>query len=164
MRLLLLWFVLAITNIASANTPYETRGVVLLQPESVLNERIQTNSLASYIRSVNAAATDVFASQTHGPAAGFLVLAIRPGNQSAAWLDVSPALPPDLASDLVARLRALPVPEVQLGPVVFAVRAVLWGGEPLDQNLPEPEEWRRAAHEAGQPLEIGELVGRIWPR
>jgi hypothetical protein len=164
MRVALLWFVLAFANVAVAKTPYEMKDVVLLQPDSVLQERTSANALAAYIRSVNAAAADIFAGQEYEPAGGFLVLAIRPGNQSAVWLDIHPALSPNLARALVARLRAIPRPAVEVGPVVFAIRTSLWGGTPPANNMPSPEEWTQEAKKAGRPLETGELVERIWPR
>jgi hypothetical protein len=148
---------------AFAQSPYEVKDIVLLQPDFVMKDRISVNSLASYIRAVNATATDMISSQRRAPSGGFLVLAIRPGKQSAQWLDFRPSLPPDLAKTLMAQLRAIPVPEVQGGPVVFAVRVSLSGGAPPEQNMPAPAEWMQAARDAGKPLETGELVERIWP-
>lgn len=164
MRVLLLLCLLAVVNFASATNAYEMKGVVLLQPEFVIEKRTSAGLLAPYIRSVNAAAADVLATRKQGPASGFLTVAIRPGKQSAVWLDIHPALPPALAKTLLASLRAVPVPDVQVGPVVFAVRVGLWGGTPSENQMPAPEEWKRAASEAKKPLETEELVNRIWPR
>lgn len=132
MRMLCL--ILAIANVASASTPYEMKDVVLLQPDFVLQERVTVKALAPYIQSVNVAALEVLSGQKYEPAGGFVVLAIRPGMQSAAWLDIRPALPPDLARALVARLHAVPAPTVEGGPVVFAIRASLSGGTPPCQQ------------------------------
>ena len=173
MRMLFLCWILAIANAASASTPYEMKHVALLQPDFVLQERIAADALAAYIAadalaayiaSVNAAALDVLAGQTYEPAGGFLVLAVRPGRQSAAWLDIRPALPPGLARALVARLRAVPAPTVEVGPVVFAVSASLSGGDPRVSSVPLPEAWAQAIREAGKPIATGDLVERIWPR
>lgn len=164
MRMIFLCLILAIANVASAKAPYEVKDIVLLQPEAVLQERVTAEALVPYIELVNAAALEVLSGQKYEPAGGFLVLAIRPGKQSAAWLDIRPALPPDLARALVARLHALPVPSVEVGPVVFAVRASLLGGELPVNNVPEPDEWKQAARQAGKEIETGDLVERIWPR
>ena len=164
MRMLFLCWILAIANAASASTPYEMKHIALLQPDFVLQERIAADALAAYIASVNAAALDVLAGQTYEPAGGFLVLAVRPGRQSAAWLDIRPALPPGLARALVARLRAVPAPTVEIGPVVFAISASLSGGDPRVSSVPLPEAWAQAIREAGKPIETGDLVERIWPR
>jgi hypothetical protein len=161
---MLLWIGMLLSNVASAASPYEMKGVVLLQPESIIQERISVTALAPYIRSVNAAAANVLATRKHPPTGGFLVLAVRPGNQSAMWLDLQPALAPDLAKALTARLRAVPAPTVQTGPVVFAIHASLWGGISPDGKMPAPEEWTQAARKAGKPVETGEVVELIWPR
>lgn len=164
MRMVLLFLVLALANIASAKTPYQMRDVVLLQPDAVLQERIMPSALAPYIRSVNAVAGEVLAGEQREPAGGFLVLAIRPGNQSAAWLDIRPGLPSGLAQVLVSRLRAIPPPTVEKGAVIFAIRAGLWGGTPSTESMPAVTEWTEAAAKAGAPLPIDELVERTWPR
>lgn len=164
MRMVLFFLLLALANVASAKTPYQMRDVVLLQPDAVLQERIMPSALAPYIRSVNAVAGEVLAGEHHEPAGGFLVLAIRPGNQSAAWLDIQPDLPPGLAQVLVSRLRAIPPPAVENGTVIFAIRAGLWGGTPSAEDMPAVKEWTEAAVTAGAPLPIDELVERAWPR
>lgn len=164
MRMFFLGLILAIANVASASTPYEMKDVVLLQPDFVLQERVTAKALAPYIQSLNAAALEVLSGQKYEPDGGFLVLAIRPGMQSAAWLDIRPALPPDLARALVARLHALPAPTVGGGPVVFAIRASLSGGAPPVNNMPAPDEWTQAVQQAGKAIETGDLVERIWPR
>ena len=164
MRLVVLVFALTITNSVFAKAPYEMKGVVLLQPESVLQERISALTLAPFIHSINETATAVLAGRDYKPSGGFLVIAIRPGNQSAVWIDSAPMLPTDLSDAMVARLRAIPAPSVKGGPVVFAVRVSLWGGEPPTKNMPLPEAWEREARIVGRPLETGELVERVWPR
>jgi hypothetical protein len=164
MRLVVLLFALAFADIAFAKAPYEMKDIVLLQPESVLQERISVDTLGAYIRSVNASAAEVLAGRDYKPTGGFLVVAIRPGNQSAVWIDTDPVLPTDLSRELVARLRAIAPPTVGDGPVVFAVRVSLWGGAPSTKNTPSPEAWEREAKAIGRPLEVGELVERVWPR
>lgn len=162
MRLVALWFALSFTNIAFAKTPYEMKGIVLLQPESVLQERVSVEALGSYIRSVDKIAAEVFAGRDYNPTGGFLVIAIRPGNQSAVWIDMDPVLKSELSSVLVTRLHAIPAPAVSDGPVVFAVGVGLGGGAP--KNGPSPEAWKREAGATGRPLRVDELVERLWPR
>lgn len=164
MPMMLLWFLMTFANLASAKNPYEMKGIVLLQPEVIVQERISAAALGPYIQLLNAATVDVLATQERRPAGGFLILAIKPGHQSAVWVDIQPALPPALEKALVSRLRAVMPPPVQVGPVVFAIRASLWGGSPPANNEPSPVEWTKAARSAGKPLETGELVERIWPQ
>lgn len=166
MKLTMRWFVLllalAFTNIAFAEAPYEMKGIVLLQPESVIQERVSVEALVPFVHSVNEVAAQVLAGRDYNPAGGFLVIAIRPGNQSAVWVDMDPVLPSELSSALVTRLRAIPAPTVSGGPVVFAVGVGLAGGAP--KNAPAPEAWKREAGAAGEPLKVDKLVERIWPR
>ena len=164
MRFILLLIALSFVGAASAQSAYEMKGIVLLQPESVVQERISASALAPYTRSLNAAAANVFATQEHRPAGGFLVIAVRPGKQSAVWVDIRPALPTALAKELITRLRAVAAPDVSVGPVVFAIKASLWGGAAPVQHMPAPSEWTNAAQKARTPLETGELVELIWPR
>jgi hypothetical protein len=95
---------------------------------------------------------------------GFVVVAVKPGQRSAAWIDVQPGLPPSLVKELIVRLRAVAAPNVVGGPVVFAIKTSIWGGAPPVQQMPKPREWTDAAQKAAVPLETGELVARIWPR
>lgn len=162
----IIWFLIALSfaYAASAQSAYEMKGIVLLQPESVVQERISASALAPYARSLNAAAANVFATQKHRPAGGFLVIAVRPGKQSAVWVDIQPALPTALEKELVAQLRTVAAPDVVAGPVVFAIKASLSGGTAPAQHMPAPREWSNAAKKARTPLETGELVELIWPR
>jgi hypothetical protein len=162
MRLVVLWFALAFTNIAFAAAPYEMKGIVLLQPESVVQERVSVETLAPFIRSVDEIAGKVLGARDDKPAAGYLVIAIRPGNQSAVWVDIAPVLPSAISSALVARLRAIPAPAVDGGPVVFALGVSLKGA--VSDGPPSPEAWKREASKAGRPLMVDELVERVWPR
>lgn len=164
MRIILLLIVLSFTCAASAQSAYEMKGIVLLQPESVVQERISASALAPYARLLNAAAANVFATREKLPAGGFLVIAVRPGRQSAVWVDIRPELPAALAKELIAQLRAVAAPDVAIGPVIFAIKASLWGGTAPAQHLPAPSEWTNAANRARTPLETGELVELIWPR
>ena len=163
-RIILLFIVMMCAGAASAQSAYEMKGIVLLQPESVIRERISASAIAPYVRSVNAAAADIFGTQKRRPAGGFLVLAVRPGKQSAVWLDIRPALSPALARELVTRLRAVAAPDVANGPVVFAIKVSLWGGTAPEHQMPTPSEWTDAAQKVSTPLEVGQLVESIWPR
>lgn len=164
MRYVLSFFLIFATMAASAAEPLVMRGVVLLQPDAVLRERVpDIAAFGSYIEQIEtAAAAPVSLNRTHDPAGGFLVIAIKPGKQSKAWLDVDPVLQPDLAKSIISRARAVPPPEVEGGPVVFAIRFSVWGGAIPDRSLPDPPEWRDAAKKAGGTLEMGAFVERIW--
>ena len=142
----------------------ESADIVLLQPEAELQPRVpDVQSLAAYIDKATAQAAAVARqAQVGPPTSGFLVIAIRPGLRSNAWLDFQPPLPPALAEAVVRAMRSVTPPAVRGGPVVLAVKAGLWGGTAPGRNFPSPKEWRAAMDKAGRPLEPGPLVERIW--
>lgn len=164
MRIILWLMSLTLAGVASAQSAYEMKGVVLMQPEYVLQERITANDLVPYVGSLNAVAVEVFAANKLVPTGGFMVIAIKPGKRSAVWMDVKPELPPSLSRALIARLRAVAAPDVARGPVVFALKTSIWGGAPPAQAMPSPREWTEAAQKAAVPLEVDDVVERIWPR
>lgn len=165
MRIFLFGLIISLANIASAETSYEVQKIFLLQPDFIMERRIEAKALAPYISSLNTAAEKAFATEKYPPTGGFLVIAVRPGKQSAAWLDFRPALPVKVDEKIIARLRAVPPPQVKEGPVVFAIRVSLEGGaSPQDQMMPHPTAWSEEANRAGQPIEVGDLVDRVWPR
>lgn len=142
----------------------ERADIVLLQPEAELQPRVpDVQSLATYIDKATAQAAQVTQQAQAGPpTSGFLVIAIRPGLRSNAWLDFQPPLPPALAEAVVRAMRSVTPPAVRGGPVVLAVKAGLWGGNAPGRDYPSPKEWRAAMDKAGRPLDPGVLVERIW--
>lgn len=170
MRRLIPFFMLTVSALlvalpagASAGA-LERAEIVLLQPEAELQPRVpDVQSLATYIDKATARAAEVTQrAQAGPPTSGFLVIAIRPGLRSNAWLDFQPPLPPALADAVVRAMRAVTPPSVRGGPVVLAVKAGLWGGLAPGRDFPAPKEWRAAMDKAGRPLEPGALVERIW--
>ncbi len=137
-------------------------GVILLQPEQVIGARVTVDKLAPYLKQVDTAATRALNAAKGVPASGgFLVVAMRPGEQSKIWLDFNPPLPQALATALVDGARAVPVPAVK-GTVVVAMKYGVGGGIAPSHPVPSPAEWKEAGKAAGVPLEIGDLVDRIW--
>ncbi|WP_157778725.1 hypothetical protein [Massilia violaceinigra] len=138
-------------------------GVVLLQPEQVIEARVSVEKLAPYLKQVDAAASGTFNAAKGVPATGgFLVVAIRPGQQSKFWLDFNPPLPPAVASGLIAAAQGVQPPPVNGGTVVLAMKYGVAGGKVPAGPIPSPAEWATVAKAAGKPLEIGDLVDRIW--
>jgi len=72
-----------------AAEPLTQFNVVLLQPTSVLEERVpEVDAMAAYIKAVEGAARQaVIASGVQQAVGGFIVVAVRPGLQSKVWLD-----------------------------------------------------------------------------
>jgi hypothetical protein len=113
---------------ATAAEPFQMNSVMLLQPESVLEERVSSvESLASFISQVQAAAAAALADMPLHPASGHLIFAGRPGGQSMVWLDVEPELPQQTASTLKSALLRVRGVEVRSGVIVFALNASFGG-------------------------------------
>jgi hypothetical protein len=164
MRLLLLLICLMLgAPCASASEPISNLGVVLLQPSAVLEERVQSvDAMADYIRAIEAASkAAVVASGSHQSVGGFIVIAVRPGLKSNAWLDFETLLDLEVRRQLLAAVKAVQPFETSKGPVVFALKVALWNGKPPKRALPVPQEWKGVAGN-GEPLEVGALVERIW--
>lgn len=142
----------------------EHAEIVLLQPEAELQPRVpDVQSLAAYIDKATAQVAAVTRQAQAGPpTSGFLVIAIRPGRRSNAWLDFQPPLPPALGDAVVHAMRSVTPPAVRGGPVVLAVKTGFWGGGVPGRDYPSPKEWRAAINKAGRPLDAGVLVERIW--
>lgn len=152
-----------LTFAAFAATPYRTEGMVLLQPEFVLKERVTSiESLAGYVKAVQSSAGEALSDTTPTPASGYLVLAVRPGGQSMVWLDFNPALPEPVAARLRTAILAVPAFEARNGVVVFALKSSLWGAPPA-KGFPDPPEWSKAMEGRDEPMEIGDLVDKVWP-
>lgn len=165
MRTLILVLLLIVSNRASATDDALTLSqVVLLQPESVLQARSgNPEALGTYLKGVVANASRAIATLAErAPGGGFIVLAVRPGNQSRMWLDFEPRLTVSTVSAVRQAFRTVQPPTVTGGPLVVALKVRLWSGRVPDRQTPMLPEWRRAAAEAGKPLEVGDLVERIW--
>ena len=151
------------TFTAFAATPYRTESIMLLQPDFVLKERVPSiDSLSGYIKAVQSSAGHALSGTTPTPASGYLVLAVRPGGQSMVWLDFKPALPEPTAAKLRAAILSVPAFEANNGTVVFALNSSLWGGQPAS-GFPNPPEWSKAMGGRDEPVEIGDLVDKVWP-
>lgn len=150
---------------AGAAAAFTNAGIVLLQPEEVLRARVKDAAeLARYIKAIEGAATAALeAAFQRRPNGAFVVVALRSGRRSRVWLDLESPMPPATQAALQSALEALPVPEVEGGVVVFAIKASLWGGRPPTRPGPAPASWREQAAAAGRKLEVGELVDLLWP-
>jgi hypothetical protein len=150
---------------ARAAEPFIKHNVVLLQPSAVLEARVSSvDAMAEYIRAVEAAAMQaVRASASQRPAAGFIVIAVRPGPYARVWLDFD-APPPafDTSRALVANIAAVKPFEVRDGPVVFALKVGLWDAFESKRLAPSPAEWKAATKKAGRQLEIDALIEQVW--
>ncbi|MEK8033674.1 hypothetical protein AACH06_22860 [Ideonella sp. DXS29W] len=145
-----------------AAEPFTRLNVVLLQPSAVLEARTSVDAMADYIRAIERAASDaVAAAASRQSTGGFVVVAVRPGGQSKAWLDFDTLLDLDVRKRLRDAVQGVPAMTVREGPVVFALKVALWGGKESRRSVPTPPEWKQAGA-SGPAREVGELVESIW--
>ncbi|MBN7137056.1 hypothetical protein A7A76_20170 [Lysobacter enzymogenes] len=148
---------------AAAAAPYTVNSIMLLQPQEALQQRIDgAEPLAAYIKALNAAAQEHLRQAAPGaPASGYIVVAVRADGARRIWLDYAPTLPAAVSGPLRAALERIAPMRVRTGAAVFAINASLWGGARASAP-PSPQEWRRAAERAGEPVEAEDLVLRIF--
>ena len=164
MRTLILSVLLFFTCVsARASEPLTNGGIVLLQPDFVLQERVpNVEAFAAYISAVEGAGRAALVeSKQRSASGGFIVAAVRPGAKSKVWLDFKPPLPLELKASLISKIQSVSPFSARSGPVVFAIKASIWGGA-LRQDMPSPIECQAVSRKAGRPLEIGDLVERVW--
>lgn len=159
---MLLWVAAAC---AWAAEPLTKFGVVLLQPGPVLEQRVASvDAMADYIRSIEAASREaVLASQLKQSTSGFIVVAVRPGQESRVWLDFDTLLNFETSQQIVAKITAVKPFEAHKGPVVFALKVAVWDARESRRVAPSPAEWRAATRKAGHQLDIDSLVEKVWP-
>ena len=148
---------------AHAAGPLTNFNVVLLQPSSVLEERVTSvDAMAEYVKAVEAASREaVIASGARQSVGGFIVVAVKPGLKSNVWLDFDALTDLEMQKQIAARVKAVKPFETTKGPVVFALKVATWDGRESRRTAPLPPEWKSATQ--GQPpMEVGDLVERIW--
>ncbi len=163
--LLTLLFTSLVEPLASAAEPITKHGVVLLQSSTLLEERVASiDAMAEYVRAVEAAARDgVLASPSKRPAAGFIVVAVKPGERARVWLDFD--APPNFQTSrqIVTKVGAMKPFEARKGPVVFALKVGLWDAFESKRVAPSPPDWKAATEKVGRQLELDQLVDTVWP-
>ena len=104
----------------------------------------------------------MLAARSTRPAAGFIVLAVQPGERSRVWLDFDSPPSFETGQQLVGKIGAVKPFEVRSGPVVVALKVGLWDAFESKRIAPSPAEWKAVTHKAGKQLEIDELMDQLW--
>jgi len=156
------WWVMALC--AQAAEPITKFGVVLLQPGAVLEQRVPSvDAMADYIKALEAASREaVQSSPLRQSTSGFIVIAVRPGQKSKAWLDFDSLLDSEMSKQIITRVTAVQPFEARQGPVVFALKVGLWEGRESRRVAPSPSEWKAATKQAGRQLDVDSLIRRVW--
>lgn len=153
-----------VAPLARAADPFTNVAIVLLQPEELIRERIKSSAeLAKYMKNIEAAARATMQGVfQRKPVGGFVVVALKPPGISKVWLDLDTSMSEATQAALRGAIESLPVPQVQGGIVVFALKASFWGGRPPTRGAPAPAEWKAEAARHAEKLEVGALVERVW--
>lgn len=161
----LIAILLAVMSQASHASEVQFEGVVLLQPDFVLQERgLEVSEFAGFIKSVQDAAVNTWKPSKLPAGSGFIVVAVREGGKVNAWLDFKPEVPAPEEARVLDAIRALAPFKVKKGTVLFALDVSLDGAKNAKGALPNPKAWRAAAKGRPGPTEAEQLVDLVWPR
>ena len=158
---------LALNGNAYAVEPLEQHDIVLLQPGTLIEKRVDggADAMADYLKRLGEAATTAMRDNPQQiPSAGFIVVALRPEGKTHAWFDFKPSLSEKTTAALSHAVESVPPTPVKSGDVVFALRVSIWGAKPPTAYAPAPQEWKDAAKQAGHKLDVDALVDQLWPR
>jgi hypothetical protein len=159
-------FALAAGSAAQAVAPLVQHDVVLLQRGEIIEQRVEggADAMAAYLKALGVAATETMrANPAQIPAAGFIVVAVRPGNLARTWFDFKPALSDATMAALRHTVETTPMMTVKSGEIVFALRVSVWSDKPPKAYAPAPQEWKDAVKGMTKKPDVDGLVDRVWP-
>jgi hypothetical protein len=157
----------ALPHAALAVQPLQQLDVVLLQPGSLIEQRVDggADAMAEYLKRLGDAETEAMRQNPQQiPSSGFIVVAVRPGGLAHAWFDFKPALSDKTAAALTHVVETVAPTPVKSGNIVFALRVSLWGAKAPEKYAPVPPEWREAGKQAGHKLDLDALVDQVWAK
>ena len=157
---------LAFLSTAHAVEPLMQHDVVLLQKGEIIEQRVDggSDAMAAYLKTLGAAESETMrANPAQIPSAGFIVVAVRPDNQTRTWFDFKPALADATMAALRHTVEATPTVRVKNGQVVFALRVSVWSDKPPKAYVPAPQEWKDAGKGMTPKPDVDGLVDKVWP-
>lgn len=151
----------------AVGTTWLNDGVVLYMPDHIMKERIKVEDLSPYMKKVDEAAQGVVQSQTgQKGTSGMLLVAMRPGGQSKAWVVTGePAMEQSIADAVVVAAEAVPAPAVNAETVLVGIKFHAFGGgqAPVSAGPPIPVGWYAHFSKHGGLLD-DELMSKVWPK
>ena len=165
-RVLAAALALAATSAVHAVQPLVQHDVVLLQKGELIEQRVTggADAMAAYLKTLGDAETEAMRAQpSQIPSAGFIVVAVRPGNQTRTWFDFKPALADATMAALRQTVETTPTMPVKSGEIVFALRVSVWSDKPPTAYAPAPQEWRDATKGMKPKPDVDTLVDMVWP-
>jgi hypothetical protein len=158
---------LSVATAARAVEPLVQHDVVLLQKGEIIDQRVDggADAMAAYLKVLGQAEIETMrAHPAQIPSAGFIVVAVRPGNTTRTWFDFKPALADATMDALRRTVETTPTMTVKSGEIVFALRVSLWSDKPPKAYAPAPQEWRDATRGMKPKPDVDTLVDMLWPR
>jgi hypothetical protein len=152
---------------ARAVEPLIQHDVVLLQKGDIIDQRVDggADAMAAYLKALGQAETETLrAHPAQIPSAGFIVVAVRPGNKTRTWFDFQPALADTTMAALRQTVETTPTMTVKSGEIIFALRVSVWSDKPPKAYAPAPQEWRDATKGMKPKPDVDTLVDMLWPR
>ncbi|MGH7020489.1 MAG: hypothetical protein ACREEY_11440 [Brevundimonas sp.] len=142
------------------------KDVVLYLPDPVMKARVEVSALSPYVNAASVAAEGaVRAAPVQPGASGMLLLMVKPGGRSKAWVVTGePAPSADTVAAVVKAVEAVPAPAVREGPVLVGVGFDAWGGggPPAGASPPIPRDWYTHFAKDGGRLDDA-FMARVWP-
>jgi len=167
LRVLAAMLALAAGVAAHAVEPLVQHDVVLLQKGEIIEQRVEggADAMAAYLKTLGAAETETMrAHPSQIPSAGFIVVAVRPGNRTRTWFDFKPALADATMAALARAVESTPTMTVTSGEIIFALRVSVWSDKPPKAYAPAPQEWKDASKGMTPKPDVDTLVDKLWPR
>jgi hypothetical protein len=158
---------LAATSAAHAVQPLVQHDVVLLQKGEIIEQRVTggADAMAAYLKTLGEAEIETMrANPAQIPSAGFIVVAVRPGNRTHTWFDFKPALADATMAALTHTVETTPTMPVRSGQIVFALRVSVWSDKPPTAYAPAPQAWKDATTGMKPKPDVDTLVDMVWPR
>jgi len=142
------------------------KDVVLYLPDRVMKKRADEATLSPYLQAAGAAAeTAVRAAPVQPGASGMVLVMVKPGGRSKAWVVTGePAPSPETLAAAVAAVEAVPAPAVREGPVLVGIGFDAWGGgaAPAGAQPPIPRDWYAHFSKDGGRLDDA-FMATVWP-
>jgi hypothetical protein len=157
---------LAAAPFAHAVPPLVQHDVVLLQKGEIIEQRVDggADAMAAYLKTLGEAETETLRAHPQQlPTAGFIVVAVRPGNQTRTWFDFKPALSDATMAAIVQAVETTPTMTVKSGQIIFALRVSVWSDKPPKAYAPAPQAWRDATKGVTPKPDVDTLVNMVWP-
>ncbi len=151
----------------ASGTTWLNEGVVLYMPDKVMKARIRIEDLSPYMEAVDAAARAVVEAQPTQPgSSGMLLVGLRPGGLSKAWVVTGePPLSAEVSQALIAAAEAVPAPPVNEETVLVGIKFHAFGGgvAPVSAGPPIPRDWYSHFSKDGGVLD-DVLMAKVWPK